>query len=409
MRVLITGASGLLGRRMFDIISKTHETLGTYNKNNYEKFHFLDITDKNSVDLFFEKIKPKAVIHCAALVDTDRCEEDKELASKINVEGTKNIVENCRGYNCKMVFLSSDFVFDGEAGPYYEDDELKAINYYGLTKIEGEKIVKQKLEDCLIIRPAIMYGFDEYSKASFITQVLEKLEKGERVYADNKIIKYPTLTDDVVKAIKELINLELSGIYHVCGEEGITKYEWAKKIAKFYGYSEDLIAESNNQSIAKRPPNANLDSSKIKKVIGNLTSVNEGIRETFKTEFAKKYNFKIIRSDQIPLEDRTSYGGYSIRRLFTETIDTLAENIGFYETTIHANSIVKNHYHKHLDEILYFFSRGTIRIGSELVMINPKDVVIIPRGVPHEVISGEEEIKLLAIKIPNILEDKIIC
>lgn len=409
MKALITGASGLLGRRMFNIISKTHETVGTYNKNNDEKFHFLDITDKDSVGIFFRKINPEIVIHCAALVDTDRCEEDKGLAGKVNVNGTKNIVDNCSKHNCKMIYLSSDFVFNGDNITYYEDSPLSAINYYGLTKIEGEKIVKQNLEDYLIIRSPLMYGDDEYSKPSFITSILEKLKLEERIYVDNKIIKYPTLTDDVVKAIKKLINLELSGVYHVGGEDGITKYEWAKKIAKFYGFSEELIIESNEQTRAKRPLNVKLDSSKIKKLIGNITGVDEGLRKTFKTEFAKKYNFKIIRSDQIPLEDRTSYGGYYIRRLFTETIDTLAENIGFYETTICPNSIVKNHYHENLDEIIYFFSKGNIRIGSELVMINPRDVVIIPRGVPHEVISGEEEIKLLAIKIPNIPEDKIMC
>ena len=409
MKVLITGASGLLGSRIFETLSREYETIGTYNNKKLDKFHFLDITDKNSVEIFLIKTNPEIVIHCAALVDTDRCEEDKGLASKVNVEGTKNIVENWWDYKCKMIFLSSDFVFDGKSGPYYEDDNLKPVNYYGLTKIKGEGLVKQKLEDYLIIRPALMYGADEYSKPSFITSVLEKLKFEERIYVDNKIMKYPTLTDDVVEAVRKLIDLDLSGIYHVCGEEGITKYKWAKKIAKFYGYSEDLIVESNEQSKAKRPLNANLDSSKIKKVIGNLTSVDEGIRKTFKTKFAKKYNFKIIQSDQIPLEDRTSYGGYSIRRLFTETIDTLAENIGFYETTICPNSIVKNHYHKHSDEILYFFNRGSIRIGSELVSINQNDIVILPRGVPHEVISGNKEIKLLAIKIPNIPEDKIIC
>ena len=408
MKALITGASGLLGRRMFDIISKSHETVGTYNKNNSGDFHFLDISDKNSVDLFFEKIKPELVIHCAALVDADYCEKDKQTAKKININGTKNVVRACKNLESKLIFISSDYIFKGNNPPYTEESIPDPVNYYGITKVEGERLVKENLSQFLIIRSPLMYGNDEGTKPSFITQIVSGLQENKKVFVDNKIIKYPTLTDDVVTAIVRLMESNANGIYNVCASEAITKYIWAKKIAERYGFSLENIVEKNNHECAERPLNAQLDSSKIKKLGIEFTTIDEGLQKTFKTEHVKKYNFKIVRSDQVPLEDRGLYGGYAIRRLFTELLPKNAENIGFYETTVRPNNSVKNHYHNNSDEIFYFFTNGILKIGQETVLVQPRDIVILPRGVPHELIANDKEIKLLAIKIPNIPDDKIL-
>jgi len=278
MRVLITGASGLLGRRLFEILSRDHEVIGTYNNNKTHKCHYLDISDRESVELFFKKIDPEIVIHCAALVNPDYCEENQEQARLINIQGTQNIVDRCRKHDSKMIFLSSDFVFEGNSGPYHEDSSLNSVNYYGVTKIEGERIVREGLSDYIIIRPALMYGSDEHSKDSFVTQVLDKLQKGDTVELDNQIIKYPTLTDDVVESIRKLIDLDLSGIYNVCSEEGITKYEWGKRVAKFYGFEESKILEGVSKNIARRPVNVKLDSGKIKRHIFNITDIDKGMK-----------------------------------------------------------------------------------------------------------------------------------
>ena len=294
MRVLITGASGLLGKRIFDIISKNHQTVGTYNKNSNGMLHYLDIVDRNSVELFFRKFQPEIVIHCAAMVNPDYCEENQELSKMINIDGTRNIVDQCKIHSTKMIFLSSDFVFEGNNGPYFEDSELHSNNYYGVTKIEGEKIVRENLEDYLIIRPALMYGNDENTKLSFVTDIFNKLLNNEKIFVDNKIMKYPTLTDDVVEVINELIDLELSGTYHVCGEEGVTKYAWAKRVAKFYGFSEENIFEKESSTeIVKRPLDVKLDSTKIKRFIMGITGIDEGIK---KMNNQKGCSFRLIYS-----------------------------------------------------------------------------------------------------------------
>jgi len=614
MKVLITGASGLLGRSLFDNLSKTEETTGTYFGDKVEKLHFLDVSDKNAVESFFEEMKPDVIIHAAALVDVDYCEENKDEAKKVNIDGTKNIVNICKKYRRKMVFISSDFVFDGETGPYNEESQTSPVNYYGVTKVEGEKIVKENLDDYIIIRPAILYGNDEGCKDSFITQVLKKIIRNEKVFADNKVIKYPTLTDDVSKAIKKLLEINARGVYHVAGEEAITKHGWAVKIAETYGFPIEKMMPESSLTKAKRPPNVRLENSKIKRLLMNFSMVKvdegiktiknqkgcifkliyslrpdmllinqnassfrievgkalarehpanadivvpipesgiygasgyseeskipfyfglirdyftnktlfeptikmrnaaldkklivipnvvknkrvvlvdeaivagttlavtidklkkegvkeihvripsppmlyncknkvleedaeliarrfgnkkeeieEGLRKHFEVDslrflslngflsclpqnsevcsecFKNRQKIKIIRLNDVPDEIRGK-GSYSIKRLFTESLRKNPDNVGFYQTTIPPKSKVKNHYHENLDEILYFITSGKVDIGSEIYEFAPGDMVILPPGAPHEIFAEDKEVKLIAVKLPNIVEDKV--
>ena len=275
MRILITGASGLLGKRASEIISKNHEVIGTCYSRKANNCDVLDITDERAVHLFFNKVNPDVVIHCAALVDADYCEKDKKSAKKINIDGTKNIVQVCKNLESKLVFISSDYIFKGDNPPYTEESIPHPVNYYGITKVEGEKLMKENLSQWIIIRPPLMYGNDETTKPSFITQIVTKLQENKNFFVDNKIIKYPTLTDDVVTAIVRLMESNANGIYNVCAPQAITKYIWAKKIAEKYGFSLENIVEKNDYEGAERPINAQLDSSKIKKLGIEFTTIDE--------------------------------------------------------------------------------------------------------------------------------------
>lgn len=614
MKILITGASGLLGERLFEILSKTYETTGTYFNNKVSDFYSLDISSKQAVESFFKKIKPDIIIHGAAISNADYCEENQDIAKMINIEGTKNIVEICKKYGCKIVFISSDYVFDGKESLYNEESQLNPVNYYGITKVEGEKIVKENLDNYIIIRPSILYGDSRENKSTFVSEVLYKLKNKEKIFADNKIIKYPILIDDVSKTIKKLIGINAHGIYHVSGDEAVTRYEWAIKIAKFFGFPTKDIIEKDSVNIARRPLNVKLDTSKIKELGINFSMVEEGlkimknqkgcmfkmiysarpdmlilnqnvssfrinvgkqlakehpadadmvipipesgiygatgyaaesripfyfglIREYYikKTLFeptlkmrsalldkkiiivpevikdkrivlideaifsgvtlgvtieklkkagvkeihvripsppvisscnnnilekdaeliAKKFdnkkedieeelkkyfevnslhflslegflssltlgsdvciecfknkkNIKIIRSNEVLSEKRGKYGGYSIKRLFTEALNKNPKNLGFYETTIRPKDSVKNHYHKDLDEILYFITKGKVKVNDNIYTFNPGDIIILPPENPHEIIADEEEVRLIAIKLPNIVNDKIV-
>jgi dTDP-4-dehydrorhamnose reductase len=615
MKILVTGASGLLGSRLYEILSKNHEVAGTYMSKKADMLYPLDITNFRAVEDMLKTTRPDFVVHTASFVNVDKAEIQKDIAREINQNGTLNIAKACAKNSSRLVYISSDFVFEGNPNILYnEESPTNALNFYGQTKLAGEEIVRETIEKPLIIRPALLYGNDTNTKSSFITSVVEKLRKGEKFLADNSIIKYPTLTDDVSYAIKALIEKGESGIYHISGKEGLTKFEWAKKIARAYRLDDKLIVPIEESAIAKRPKNARLDSSKLESRIEgfNTQSVDSGIRivknqkgclfkmiyslrpdmlmldrnasqfridlgkqlareapsdadivvpipETgmygatgysaqagipfvlgiIRDYFTNKTLFeptldmrtaalekkliivpqvvkdkkvalideaiiagttlkvvvdklknagvskidvripspamlsncnnnilkkdayllarefgdnihdiekglekyfdvdslkflsldgflrclpdrslacfecfkssipaKLTRYEDIPVEIREK-GGYSIKRLLTEPLRTKPDNVGFYETTIPAHSKVTNHYHERLDEFLYFLTPGIVTTKDKRFDLKPGDILTLAPGEAHEIVAEDNEVKLIAVKIPNIPEDKV--
>lgn len=277
MKILIIGASGLLGTKLFEVLSKHNEVVGTYFSKKTAKCNYLDITKKPSVEMFFNKTEPDVIVHAAAIPDADYCEENRNITKKIHVDGTKHIAEACKKNNCKLVYISSDYIFDGEHGPYKEDSKPNPVNYYGVTKLEGEEIVQKNSDDYIIARPAILYGYHN-SKSSFVAQTLDKLQNKEKIFADNKIIKYPTLTDDVSWAVDKLIRNNAKGIFHTAGNEPVTRYQWAVKIARAYELPTDNIFEEESKYKAKRPLDVKLNTAKIAGLGIKFVGVDEGIK-----------------------------------------------------------------------------------------------------------------------------------
>lgn len=274
MRIVITGISGLLGRKLYEVLSPGNELGGVYLSNEVEGCRHLDISNRSDVEEFFETVNPEAVVHTAALCNADFCEKEKELTWKINVEGTRNIVRVCKRKKIKLVYISSDYVFDGSSGPYKEDSATNPVNYYGLTKLEGERAVKEELYDYLIIRPGILYGYnDNGGKKTYINQVIESLKEKRSYQADGETVKYPTLIDDVSSVIRLLLEKGERGIYHIATQQGTTRYEWAKKIAGVYNLDTKGIRSVSPQGIAPRPPDVRLLIEKLKKVLPDFSPV----------------------------------------------------------------------------------------------------------------------------------------
>ena len=184
MKILITGASGLLGSKLFEILSKHNEVVGTYFSKKTYRCSYFDITDRRFVGSFFNKIDPQVVVHTAAISDADYCEENHEAAKITNITGTNNIIEACKMHDCKMVFISSDYVFDGNNGPYSEESNTGPLNYYSITKVVSENAIQNELEDYIIVRPAILYGYNGFQTNgvvinNFVIKVVYKLKRGE--------------------------------------------------------------------------------------------------------------------------------------------------------------------------------------------------------------------------------------
>ncbi len=179
MKVLVTGASGLLGSRLCQIaLKRDHEVYAAYNqhKPSYGTPMELNILDSKRQRHVLQKIKPEAVVHAAALTDVDRCELENELAWKTNVEATDNLVRICKEDRIFLVYVSTDYVFDGEKGMYKETDKPTSINNYGFTKLKGEEAV-QPLDDYCIARGSVIYGSTPSTgKTNFALWLVDKLK-----------------------------------------------------------------------------------------------------------------------------------------------------------------------------------------------------------------------------------------
>lgn len=267
--ILVTGASGFLGKKVYQILKRNYTVEGVKGPNSNIPMDSLDLTDKNMVDAYFELKKPQVVIHTANIADPDTCEKNKELAYQANVETTRILTEVCRARNIKLIYISTDYVFDGESWePYHHLSERSPKNYYGQTKCLAEDIVRE-YDNSLIVRIPILYGYnDENDRITFPIKTLKNLEKSENIFLDNKQIRYPVLIDEVALKIEQA--LRKNGIVHITSQMPVTKYTWARIIAKEFGYDEALIHIDEESELANRPAHIHLGVSESDFVISDV-------------------------------------------------------------------------------------------------------------------------------------------
>jgi amidophosphoribosyltransferase len=260
MKIIVIGSSGLLGKKVYHLLSHNHE-VGGFNFSHAIKGHKqLDITQRREVIKAFRNLSPDVIVHTSALCDTDFCETHKGAAHMVNVVGTQNIVKISKDKKAKLIYISSDYIFDGESGPYFEDSDPNPINYYGHTKLEGERIIIEELNNYAIIRPTILYGYnDESDKPTFPSNILKKLKERQTVEVDGYIKKYPLLIDDLSIFIKKIIEEDRGGIFHIKGGERVTRYEWALDVVNIFNIDGTLIKETASDNFAKKPRDVNLE------------------------------------------------------------------------------------------------------------------------------------------------------
>ncbi len=261
-KILITGASGQLGASLqlnnYNII-RTDIIL----QDDQEHFKVLDITNEEQVNALLEKEKPDVIIHLAAMTNVDGCELNPNQAQLINVLGTENLLNHFMG---KFIFVSSDYVFDGEDGPYTEDDDVNPINVYGKTKLEGEASVRKLSNDWVILRTNVVWNIGGNFKASFADWVVDELQSNRhiRIVADQW--NNPAWTVDLGNVIETLIQHDANGLYHHGSSRIINRYDFACMIANVYELNSSLIepitTKELNQS-AQRPLQCGLITKKL--------------------------------------------------------------------------------------------------------------------------------------------------
>jgi len=282
--MLVTGASGLLGNKIVEHAKNDYKLVPIYKtKPLHSNSLKLDITDVAEVSNLFSRFKPTVVIHTASETNVDKCETEKVHAWKVNVEGARNIADACQKVNAKLVAISTDYVFDGEKGLYTEEDTPNPINYYGVTKLEGEKQVINYCKNYAILRTSVLYGWHPW-KQNFATWVINKLRQQQEINIVEDHYNTPTLADNLAEMALEVAEKDLQGLYHASGNERISRYEFAKKIAETFGLNSDLIKPVKTSQMAawtaKRPRDSSLDTGKIRKQLKTKPlNITEGLNK----------------------------------------------------------------------------------------------------------------------------------
>ncbi|MCP4265476.1 MAG: SDR family oxidoreductase [Candidatus Brocadiaceae bacterium] len=246
-KYLIIGANGLIGRQVGKLLSgKGIPWEGTSCKRNSGFFHPVNILDKEKVSNLITELNPKVVFHCANLAGgVNYCQENPEIAEDFHFNATRQIGMICNDIGSRFVFVSTDYVFDGEAGPYSEDDHPNPLNLYGELKLRAEKWLLENVEMITIVRTTNVFGWDpETVTPNFIMGLYFNLQKGKSITVPSFSWGNPTYSQDLAAALIELSFKGLKGIFHVVGSDFTNRYEWAVKTARLLQWDLSLIKES---------------------------------------------------------------------------------------------------------------------------------------------------------------------
>jgi dTDP-4-dehydrorhamnose reductase len=296
MKILVTGANGLLGQTLVkQLLEKEYEVVATgrgadrlaVTPSAPTYYKSIDITDGPAIEQFILEHKPDVIVHAAAMTQVDQCELHKQECYNINVTATRFIIDAAKAIGARFIFISTDFIFDGNDGPYKEDAEPAPLNYYGSTKMVAEKAVMESGLDYAIARTILVYGVvPATGRTNIIGFVRQNLEANQPIKMVTDQVRTPTFVDDLAHGIILIIEKNGRGIYHLSGEQSMTPYDIAIETARYFGLNEALIAKSTSEDIkqpAVRPPKTGFDISKAKKELGyKPSSFREGLEELFK-------------------------------------------------------------------------------------------------------------------------------
>jgi dTDP-4-dehydrorhamnose reductase len=284
MRVLVTGGSGMLGRVVVerfrragdDAIPAARFTSGP--ADGAAEWVKMNVADADSVVRAVGTTRPDAVVHAAAIADVDLCEREPDLAHAVNVRGTQNVVEACRRSGARLVYVSTDYVFDGTAAPYAEGDEPSPVQVYGRTKLAGEKAVAT-LPGAVSARTAVLFGRAPTWRSNLVLWLLERLERGEPAKAATDQVGTPTLVDNLADMLVALVRSQREGIYHTAGATIIDRYAFARQTASVFGYDPDdiqPIQAADSPRPAQRPPNVGLRLDRLRRDFPDVSPLSTG-------------------------------------------------------------------------------------------------------------------------------------
>jgi len=289
MKIFTIGGSGLVGSRVVELLEEK------YTVDDLSLTNGVDITDPSSLEVIRKDTEHEIVLHIAAKADVEGCEKEKDQgvesgAYKINVGGTKNVAAACKVSNKKLLYISTDYVFDGKKEPpykYKEDDKPDPVNWYAMTKYKGEIVVQDSGVPFAILRIGYPYRADPFElKNDFVHALMNRLASGQPLTAVTDHYMTPTYIDDIASAIDTVISKDATGIYHVVGSQSLTPYDAIQMIADKFHYDKKLIGTTTREAFYKgkapRAFNLSINNDRITELGVTMRTFEEGLRKVFK-------------------------------------------------------------------------------------------------------------------------------
>lgn len=268
MKFFITGGSGLLGERLATVADPDDELILSHNSNKTLDTVKCDITNHDETYETIMKYDPDVIIHAAAMTNVDLCEDEIDQAYKINADATGNLAKIADENNMKIIYVSTDFVFDGKKGNYKEDDATNPLGIYAKSKYDGEVQLKQNTDNYAIGRVSVLYGW--HQRSNFTTWVIDELRKGNSINIVTDQINSPTYADNAAEALFKLAKSDKTGVYHTAGNDLISRYDFTLKIAEAFNLDSDLINPITSDKFVQKAPRPRDSSLNVKKIEDEL-------------------------------------------------------------------------------------------------------------------------------------------
>ena len=290
MKIMILGANGFTGRRILKRLSSKHQVLACslhpdiLPEEGYE-FHILDMQSVDATDALLNNFRPDVIINASAMSVVDYCEQHPEEAYALNVTAVKHLAEYSQSNSCRLIHLSTDFVFDGTATEAYtETDTTNPINYYGKTKQWSEEVIEQACTNYAIVRIEVVYGKPFNGQHGNIVHLVKtRLQNGQSIRVVSDQFRSPTWVEDIARAIESLLSDKYQGIYHICGGETMSVADIAYRVAKHFGLDTSLIQPVTTDEMNEatpRPLFSPMNTEKALKEFGYQPSrLEEGFKE----------------------------------------------------------------------------------------------------------------------------------
>ncbi|MFZ5879867.1 MAG: SDR family oxidoreductase [Chloroflexota bacterium] len=305
MKLLITGASGLLGINLALDATSAHEVIAVdRGKLSRTPFGILqaDLLDAGAVDSALDAAQPDGVIHCAALADLEACEADPGLARRLNANLPARLARACKARGIRLAHVSTDAVFDGsKQGAYTEDDAPNPLGVYARTKLEGEQAVGAEYPEAVVARVNI-YGWSPSGKRSLAEFFYNCLSQGLKASGFTDVTFCPMLVNDTGRTLVKMLERGLCGLYHVVGPQPMSKYQFGVEVARQFGLDETLISPRSvldSGLTARRAPNLWLSTHRLSTALGEALPVFSTGLDQFYTQFQQDYPQKIRSYQQV--------------------------------------------------------------------------------------------------------------